>query len=126
MALELSCTPPPRLPARRLGRSALFSFGATVAATVAASALLDCSDTGTFMAAYGVPCAPDCVATGGTGASPSDAASEPDADEAGGQAGASGAAGSDAGQAGTAGAGGSEAGQAGTAGSDAGADANGD
>ncbi len=78
------------------------------------------------MAIYGAPCAPDCVATGGTGASPSDAASEPDADEAGGQAGASGAAGSDAGQAGTAGAGGSEAGQAGTAGSDAGADANGD
>ncbi|MCE7894364.1 MAG: hypothetical protein DYH12_32470, partial [Sorangiineae bacterium PRO1] len=45
-SLDLGSTPEPALPTRRLGRSALFAFGATLAASLAATACGGESDDG--------------------------------------------------------------------------------
>ena len=64
--LALADTPPPRVPATRLGRAALFAFGASLAAGVVACSS---SDDGGEQNAYGAPPMDGGGASGGSGGS---------------------------------------------------------
>jgi hypothetical protein len=87
-ALDLSDVPPPVVPARRLGRAALFTFSATLAAGLAAASCGSDDDggggTGGVSALYGMP--GDSAVGGSSGSA--GAAGEAGATSSGGQAGA--------------------------------------
>lgn len=89
-ALDLSDVPQPVLPTRRLGRAALFTFSATLAAGLAAASCSSDDDgggTGGVSALYGMP--GDSAVGGSSGsAGASGAAGEAGATNTGGQAGA--------------------------------------
>ena len=91
--LDLASTPAPVLPTRRLGRSALFAFGATLAASLAATSCGGDSDSGGSGGSSGSGGG----STGGAGGSGGGSTGGSGGSATGGASGGGGAAGADGG-----------------------------